>query len=100
MFKNSQHLHHASENPETDELEDTHGAQFRLVSACVFLSTVSFSLLQSEASAVHHNSYVVCVVAKHFAPEKVGGVLKDGAAWTEEHGVLRVKQAGDEVSAG
>jgi hypothetical protein len=36
--------------------------------------------------------------ASKFAPEKVGGVVPDGAEWVEEHGVLRVKQASDEVT--
>ena len=36
--------------------------------------------------------------ASHYAPEKVGGVVPEGAEWTEEHGVLRVKQVKGEVT--
>ncbi len=36
--------------------------------------------------------------ASKYAPEKVGGVVPEGAQWVEEHGVIRVKQASDEVT--
>ena len=36
--------------------------------------------------------------ASKYAPEKVGGVVPEGAQWIEEHGVMRVKQASDEVT--